>query len=292
MKKALSVIIAAISLLLVSCGKGASVSYNEIRRNLSPETVFADSSRKSFSEVLTYYDESGDESYSYSVCIYPSPEKEYEYNVIQSDGSYSLNACDGRVFAEKDGRMYSVILMSQTYREYVEGYLTSENDFDGLSFRQLYSKKSEGKTEVAYIADTTIAVTAKYSSVGLSVGDKIIATYIIQDNHITDSVTYAFRTPDGTEKPFLKREFSYSEEPQAPVLPSPDTTSVTLVFNAGTESETKSVFTAQKGCYLGISTGERGITLYTDPEMTSVFSPLSPEAAPIEGDITLYAKIR
>lgn len=292
MKKALSVLIAAISILLVSCGKGASVSYNEIRRKLAPETVFADGGSKSFSEVLTYYDENGKESYSYSVCIYPSPEKEYEYNVILSDGSCSLNACDGRVFAEKDGRMYSVILMSQTYREYVEAYLTTENDFDGLSFRQLYSKKSGDKTEVAYIADTTIAVAAKYSSVGLSVGDKLVATYVIRGDHITDSIAYTFRTSDGTEKLFLKREFSYSEEARKPELPSPDTVSVTVVFNAGTEDETRSVFAAQKGCRLGIAAGEREIALYTDPEMTSAFSPLSPEASPIEGDVTLYAKIR
>lgn len=287
MKKAIAIFILLTSMLLVSCGSGVSVSYNEIRRKLDPATVFADESCSSYTEKLTYYGDDGSPAYSYSVCLYPSTDKAYEYNVFQSDGNFSLYACDGRVFAEKDGKLCSVILMSQTYREYIDGYLTCENDFDSLSFRQLYSKKSDdGVTEVAYSADMTIALAAKYSSLGFSVGDRIVATYEIYGDHITDEVTYSLAKSDGTEKLFLRREFSYSEKLPELALPSPDTATVTVIFNHGTENETKSVFSAQKGCYLGISRGNIKSTFYTDAAHSSVFTP---EGTLIEGDITLYA---
>lgn len=289
MKKAiaLAVCVLLMSTLFVSCGKGASISYNEIKRKLDPAAVFADGAYSSYTEKLTYYGDDGGESYSYSVCIYPSTEKAYEYNIIQSDESYSLFACDGRVFAQKNGKTYSVILMSQTYREYIDSYLTCENDFDALSFRQLYSKKSDdGVIEVAYSADMTIAIAAKYSSLGFSVGDRIIATYEIYGDHITDEVTYSLKKSDGTEKAFLRREFSYSEKPPVSSLPSPDTATVTIIFNSGTENETKSVFSTQKGCYLGISSGNIKAKFFADQSLSSVFDF---ENTPINGDITLYA---
>lgn len=288
MKKTIAVFILLASLLLVSCGKGASVSYNEIRRRLDPATVFADGRSSSFTEVLTFFGNDGKTpAYSYSVCLFPSDDKAYEYGVVQSDGNFSLYAVDGRVFTKKDGKTYSLILMSQTYREYIDGYLSCENDFDRLSYRQLSSKKySGGKTEVSYSADMTIALAAKYSSLGFSVGDMIIATYEIHGDHITDKVTYSLKKSDGTEKPFLCREFSYSEKlPELPV-PAPDTAKVTVIFNYGAENETRSVFHAQKGCFLGISRGSIKSTFYTDAALSSVFSP---DETLIEGDITLYA---
>ena len=134
MKKTIAVFILLASLLLVSCGKGASVSYNEIRRRLDPATVFADGRSSSFTEVLTFFGNDGKTpAYSYSVCLFPSDDKAYEYGVVQSDGNFSLYAVDGRVFTKKDGKTYSLILMSQTYREYIDGYLSCENDFDRLS---------------------------------------------------------------------------------------------------------------------------------------------------------------
>ena len=212
-------------------------------------------------------------------------EKGKDFDKYLRSDAYDMTVAED--FAEKGGKLCSVILMSQTYREYIDGYLTCENDFDSLSFRQLYSKKSDdGVTEVAYSADMTIALAAKYSSLGFSVGDRIVATYEIYGDHITDEVTYSLTKPDGTEKLFLRREFSYSEKLPGLTLPSPDTATVTVIFNHGTENETKSVFSAQKGCYLGISRGNIKSTFYTDAALSSVFTP---EDTLIEGDITLYA---
>lgn len=290
MKKAIALILTAASLMLVSCGKGASVSYREIQNKLDPSSIFAsDKGCKSYTETLTYYDENGSDGYSYSICTEPSSDSACGYNIIQKDGDYSLYARDGKIFAESDGRLYSVILISKTYYEYIESYLTCSHDFDGLSYHQLYSKKSDdGATTVAYKAEMTIEVAAKYSSMGFEISDSLIATYKIHGDHITDEISYTLKKANGTEKPLLRREFSYSEKASDgfSALPADDKAQVTVIFNYGKESESKSVFAAQENCFLGISTGNINASFFTDSNLTV---PFSPENVLIDGDITLYA---
>ena len=290
MKKAIALILAAVSLMLASCGKGASVSYREIRNRLEPATAFAsDGKYKSYTETLTYYDENGNDGYSYSVCIEPASDNAYGYNIIQKDSEYSVYACDGKVFAENDGKLYSVILISETYYEYIESYLTCSHDFDGLSYHQLYSKKSDdGVITVAYEAKMTIEVAAKYSSMGFEIGDSLLATYEIYGDYITDEISYTLKKANGTEKPLLRREFSYSEKASGGFssLPEDDTAKVTVIFNYGKDDESKSVFTAQKNCYLGISGGNINASFFIDSELTV---PFSPGKVFISGDLTLYA---
>ncbi len=289
MKKAIALILTAASLMLASCGKGASVSYREIQNRLAPSGVFAsDGGCKSYTETLTYYDENGSDGYSYSVCTEPSSDSACGYNIIQKDGDYSLYACDGKIFAESDGKLYSVILISKTYYEYIESYLTCSHDFDGLSYRQLYSKKSSAETTAAYEAKMTTETAAKYSSMGFEISDSLCATYKIHGDHITDEISYTLKKADGTEKPLLRREFSYSAKASDGFssLPEEDTAQVTVIFNYGKDSESKSVFTAQKNCFLGISTGNINASFFTDSELTV---PFSPEKVLVSGDLTLYA---
>lgn len=290
MKKAIALILTAVSLILVSCGKGASVSYREIRNRLEPPSVFASGGNyKSYTETLTYYDESGNDGYSYSICIEPSSDNAYGYNIIQKDGGYSLYARDGKVFAEKGEKLYSVILISKTYYEYIESYLTCAHDFDELSYHQLYSKKSDdGVITVAYEAEMTIEVAAKYSSMGFEISDRLCATYEIYGDYVTDEITYTLKKSDGTEKPLLRREFSYSENPSYGFssLPDNNDAKITVIFNYGKNDESKSVFTAQKNCFLGISTGNVDASFFTDSDLTV---PFSEEGVFIDRDLTLYA---
>ena len=69
-------------------------------------------------------------------------------------------------------------------------------------------------------------------------------------------------------------------------LPEDDTAKVTVIFNYGKDDESKSVFTAQKNCYLGISGGNINASFFIDSELTV---PFSPGKVFISGDLTLYA---
>lgn len=134
----------------------------------------------------------------------------------------------------------------------------------------------------------TIEVAAKYSSMGFEIGDSLLATYEIYGDYITDEISYTLKKANGTEKPLLRREFSYSEKASGGFssLPEDDTAKVTVIFNYGKDDESKSVFTAQKNCYLGISEGNINASFFIDSELTV---PFSPGKVFISGDLTLYA---
>lgn len=195
--------------MLASCGKGASVSYREIRNRLEPATVFAsDGKYKSYTETLTYYDENGNDGYSYSVCIEPASDNAYGYNIIQKDSKYSVYLMRRQGICRKRRKAllcYSYIRnLLWIYRKLPYMFSRLWRSFVSSA---LFKKSDDGVITVAYEAKMTIEVAAKYSSMGFEIGDSLLATYEIYGDYITDEISYTLKKQTARKNPCSAASF-------------------------------------------------------------------------------------
>lgn len=278
MKKFISCLLVISALLLCSCGQGVSVSYIQIRNANAPGAVLVSpDARPAYKETLTYYNADGSADYSYSVYIEDGGNN--SYNIRETAGDYSLYAYDGEIYAQKNGKLYSVLQASGTYYEYLLPYLTFDCGYDrDLMFYQLFSEHFEenGKemTRVAYYADITPSLSSTYSGQDITLGDRIVTEYKLNGDFTAESVTYSLRKDGAPDRLLLVRSFEYYTEKQDVFSSLPDldeTVTVSVIYYAGTEKEYISEFKVPSGIGIGIDTAGKNISFYNDSELSVPF---------------------
>lgn len=296
MKKIIAVLLLISVLFLTSCASGISVLYYEIRTENAPSKLIYSDNFVSYSENITYFGNNGDPVYEYSVYIEKPINEAYLCNISEQDKDYALYASEGELYVKKDGRLYAILQLSGSYREYISKYLTLDHELDSGKFYQLYSEKfseyGQSHIEVAYYSDVTPTSAAAFSELGVRMGSEIIAVYDISpENKYINSISYYTRENSDalTDKIICRREFEYSNEKKDVFssLPSlDDTVTVKITINPGKEAESSSSFKIPRGCYIGIDTNGKSVSFFTDAELTV---PFDYQTATADSDTVIYA---
>lgn len=293
MKKIISSVsaLAISSVMLASCGvSGVSIPYYNLAMDNYSENVFE--KYNAVKETITYY-ENGAETFKYSIYMENASAHEFGYNIYESFGDYAFCGHEGELYAFSDNKTYAVIQAdNSTYYEYIKDYEERAHVLDQGEKYQKYSKNiANDMTEVSYYAKVTPMIAADLYTYGITETDKIISTYILDDDNFYLSVEYSVQHSDGSEEKIAKREFEYFKSHTLDVfedVPSLDqTVKVTLISNVGTESELKDVYLVPKGVNIGIDSGKKNVSYYLDADFETAFDP---ENTVAEGDITIFAK--
>lgn len=293
MKKIISAVsaLAISSAMLASCGvSGVSIPYYNLAMDNYSENVFE--KYNAVKETITYYKE-GAETFKYSIYMENASAHEFGYNIYESFDDYAFCGHEGELYAFSDDKTYAIIQADKsTYYEYIKDYEERAHVLDQGEKYQKYSKGlDDDMTEVSYYAKVTPMIAAELYKYGITETDKIISTYILDDDNFYLSVEYSVQRSDGTEEKLAKREFEYFKSIARDIfenVPSLDeTVKVTLISNFGTESELKDVYSVPKGVNIGIDPGEKDVSYYLDADLTIEFDP---ENAVAERDITIYQK--
>lgn len=291
MKKIFALALAALCLLLSSCGNGASVSYMQVRNANDPVALLAHKDTSSYIEKITCYAD-GEEVYYYSIYIEPTDDVYAPYNVIESTNDYGLYAFDGEIYVKQRSDIYAILQASGTYSEFVGKYITAEIPLDSGVFYQLRSETTDIGIKVAYYSDLLPDAAAKYSSLGACLGDTVVVEYDLLPDYRARSITYYLRKggDPSSESLLMTRVFEYEVgiSDRFSFLPTlDDPVHVSVVYLSGTENEHVQTFTVPAECLIGIDTAGKPADFYLDPEFTVPFggSPVQAE----EG-LRIYAK--
>ncbi len=272
-------------MVFVSCGNGTSIAIGALRLDNEPLNLFKFTEAQSYHEIITYQDANGNETLT-AEYYYEKAEDIYSvYNVIETIGDYTLYAYEGSIYTETELGMTAVLLLSGTYKEFVEAYLDASFPLDGDSLIQRSAESEEDLTYATYEAVLTPQQTARASVLGVQEGDMIVSVYGVRDS-VIESVEYQIER-DGTLIPAAKREITISDEKDdrfASVKAlSEETVSVDFVF-VGSEAQGRH-FEVPKGVYVGMETGDHDYLFYLDENLQNMYSF---EDGPITRPLTLF----
>ena len=294
MKKTLSLMLAIllITIFLVSCAaSGKSILISRMFTANNPLNIL--NFYESYTENLPYTNSDGS-IFEYSIYTEYSSVKTGSNNIVEKYNDMTLYVYDGDIYILKNGEYYSIVQLYGTYNDFTYKYIYTRNtDFDNLTYYQKYSKEinvdGEKYTEVGYQAVITPEIAAKYSTLGLEIGNDILIVYLIKSgSNLFSELTY-YQVSKTSQKEFLKRTFKFSEtkENLFSNLPTKnDTVNVTFVIDANDQKAT-STYTISKGTKLGIETLDKTLKFYTNEEMTEEFNF---DSSIVNYDITIYGK--
>ncbi len=287
MKKLCCLLLAAVFCLtaLVSCSGGTSIAIGALRLDNEPMNLFKFTDTQSYHEVITYQDTNGNETFT-AEYYYEKAEDIYAaYNLVETIGDYTLYAYEGSIYTETELGVTAVLLLSGTYKDFAEGYMTPSFPLDGDILIQTEGDEIDDVVYATYRSGLTPQQTARASVFGVQEGDQIYSSYAVRDS-IIESVTYEISRGDQMI-PAAKREITVSDEKEdrfASVKAlSSEKVGVDLIF---VDSEVQGRhFDVPKGVYVGMETGAYAYTFYLDAELQNAYSY---EASPITEPLTLY----
>lgn len=294
MKKIISLMLAVIllTITIASCAaSGKSILISRMFTANNPLNIL--NFYSSYTEYLKYTNSDGN-TFEYSIYTEYSDVKAGNNNIVEKYDDMTLYVHDGDIFILKNNEYYSVVQLYGTINDFTYKYIHTRNtDFDNLTYYQKYSKEitveGEKYTEVGYQAVITPEIAAKYSTLGLEIGNNILIVYLIKSgSNLFSELTY-YQVSKTAQKEFLKRTFKFSEtkENLFSDLPSKDeTVNVTFVLNTNDQITTSS-YPISKGTKLGIDTLDKTLKFFTDEEMTKEFDF---DSSKINSDITIYCK--
>lgn len=286
MKKTVSAIIvlALACAVLASCASGVSVPYYILAMDNYTVNIF--DTFDAYKETVTYY-EKGEKTFEYS--IYLDIGEGGIYNLCESYDGYSFYCYKEDFYAVTGGKTYAVIKAdNSTYFDFIKDYEERAHSLDEGSKFQKYSKKVDGDTEVCYYAKVTPLMAAELAGFGVTETDKIVSKYLLKEN--TDhylSIEYSIEHADGTTEKIAERKFEYYDSAKTEIfadLPEKgETVNVTIIYENGRED----VYKLPKGVYIGIDSGEKNVSYYTDASFENAFN--YEDAQALE-HVKIYAK--
>lgn len=271
----------AIIFTLVSCSAGVSVPYRTVQlANRYSEIFDSESGIAAFREKLTYPD------FEYEL-YYEIAEsgKLTTYNITEKTDGYTMNACDGTVVMEKDGKKYFLLIISGTYSGFADEYADSAHPLDAGSHYQVSSKKrAEGGYEVVYKAEITPQMAGELSEYGAVLGEYIFSRLVVDEKYRALSIEYSTGKSEG-ERKLLTRTFEYYSEARESFenMPENRDAKVKIIYSGGRATE----FAVPEGYHIGFYMPDVTYEFYTDE---SFETPFDADNTAISGGITLYAK--
>lgn len=279
MKKLFTVFLILSAIVLSSCGKGASISYMNIKNTNEPQALLLRDGVAAYKETLTYFDAEGNKEYSYSVYIEPNADGFKPFNVHENHGDVQLYAVDGEIYSVENGKIYSILQAFGTYYDFTEKYSTGYIPFDNGLFYQLYSETEKESITVAYFSEILPATVAKYSAMGIKLGDTVKVVYELDLNSVANKITYFIRDGgnEAKERKILCRQFEYFGEKQCEFkgVPTLENTVKVMIEYSADHIQT---FNVPVGTYIGIDTAGKDVAFYSDAERTVPFDFSSAEA--------------
>lgn len=291
MKRISALLIAAVCVLLCSCGNGASVSYMRVRNANEPVALLAQKDTAAYTEDVVCYRD-GKEVYRYAVYTEPTDDVYAPYNIAESTDGYCLYAVGGELYVRKNDKVYAILQTSGTYAEFVGKYITAETSLDSGAFYQLRSDITSDGINVAYYSDLLPQAAAKYSSVGANLGDTVVVEYDLMPDYRARSITYYLRKGGdaASETKIMTRTFTYHpviSDHFSSVPSLENAVRVSVVYFSGTENEHVQQFTVPAECYIGIDTSGKPADFFLDAEFTV---PLGGSPVRAEEGLRIYAK--
>lgn len=271
----------AIIFTLVSCSAGVSVPYRTVQlANRYSEIFDSESGIAAFREKLTYPD------FEYEL-YYEIAEsgKLTTYNITEKTDGYTMNACDGTVVMEKDGKKYFLLIISGTYSGFADEYADFAHPLDEGSHYQVSSKKrAEGGYEVVYKAEITPQMAGELSEYGVVLGEYIFSRLVVDEKYRALSIEYSTGKSEG-ERKLLTRTFEYYSEARESFenMPENRDAKVKIIYSGGRATE----FAVPDGYHIGFYMPDVTYEFYTDE---SFETPFDADNTAISGGITLYAK--
>lgn len=271
----------AIIFTLVSCSAGVSVPYRTVQlANRYSEIFDSESGIAAFREKLTYPD------FEYEL-YYEIAEsgKLTTYNITEKTDGYTMNACDGTVVMEKDGKKYFLLIISGTYSGFADEYADFAHPLDAGSHYQVSSKKrAEGGYEVVYKAEITPQMAGELSEYGVVLGEYIFSRLVVDEKYRALSIEYSTGKSEG-ERKLLTRTFEYYSEARESFenMPENRDAKVKIIYSGGRATE----FAVPEGYHIGFYMPDVTYEFYTDE---SFETPFDADNTAISGGITLYAK--
>lgn len=288
MKRVISLLAALlISLSFISCGRGASVSIYKIRTANEIKNIFLQNAEvDAYRETVTYLNRDGSTRFSYEL-YYERAEDIYAgYNICESVGDYRLYAYEGVVYADEGDGLCAVILLSGSYAEYIDGYLTGEFPFDTDTLDQQYSKSEGENTMIEYHSVLTPQRAAELAVYGIDENDKIVSKYTVAGSFIL-SIEYSILN-ETDSYPIAVRTFEKSEEKDSlfDLVSGLENSVAVDILYVGEEKEGRH-FSVPSGVFVGVDTGSADYSFYYDEACQR---PYSYRDGKITQDLVLYAK--
>ncbi|MBQ0125189.1 MAG: hypothetical protein KBS59_02565 [Clostridiales bacterium] len=247
--------------IAVSCGAGKSVPLHVLKSKNSVAALL-DGGVCAYSEKVEYTEK----NLSYEIYIELSDNIAYTYNVCEKAGDYTLFAVDGDVYTEKGGDLCAVLFSNQAlnYYQYISDYVTSDFPLDAGERYQRFSENDGDFTVVEYCAAVTPQIASSVYSTELSVGDKIISVYKLDDIGRICCVEYKIEHA-GTAKTVARRSFEYftAKKNVFSSLPREADAKVSLVIG-----EKEYSYDVPSGVYVGFEDGGLGYEYYLDENRT------------------------
>ena len=290
MKRWIALLMAALlCLTCVSCGSGVSVAIHALRLDNEVKNLFLyDEDVIAYTEQIVYMDKEGKDAFTSSY-YYEKAEDIYAmYNVCETIGDYKLYAYEGKVYTETEKGITAVLLLSSTYTNFVEDYMSGEFPLDGEMLNQQRSERDGDKTIAYYHAVLTPQQTARVESFGLDGTETIETRYTIVGEKYIESVEYTILSGNDRNL-FAKRYFTPASEKTAGVFDAvaslTPSVSVDVVFvedaNKGRH------FEVPAGVYVGIDTADNHCEFFEDEACTV---PYSYETAVVTENTVIYAR--
>ena len=271
MKKIISLLLLlAILVSFVSCGKGVSVAIQAIRLDNQVENLFIwDKEIKSLTEKNIYKDKDGNDVFV-SEYYYEDADDTYSmYNIRETIGNYTLYAYEGSVYTQTEKGITAVVLFSCTYTDFISSYLQSGFPLDGDVLNQKSSQKDGNNVIAFYHSKLTPQQTAKVQSFGIDGTETIETRYVITKDNFISSIDYTVIAKDSSIL-LATRSFEKKNEKQTGIFDAVSSLkkSVSVDFIFVGEEQQGRHFEIPAGVYLGIDTADYQYEFFYDEACT------------------------
>ncbi len=281
--------VATLCFTCVSCGNGVSVAIHALRMDNEVENLFLyDGNVTAYTERIVYKDRAGNDVFASSYYYEKANDIYAMYNVCETIGDYKLYAYEGKVYTETEKGITAVVLLSSTYTNFVQDYLTGEFPLDGEILDQQRSEKDGEKMIGYYHTVLTPQQTAKVKSFGLDGTETIETRYVIVDEKYIESVEYTILSGEDRYL-FATRDFTPASEKTAGVFDAVAslTPSVSLDVVFVEDANKGRHFEIPAGVFVGIDTADNQYEFFADEACTV---PYSYETEIVTEDIVIYAR--
>lgn len=292
MKKIISLLLLlAILISVVSCGKGTSVAIQAIRLDNQVENLFVwDKEIKSLTEKNVYKDKDGKDVFTSEYYYEDAKDIYCMYNIRETIGDYTMYAYEGSVYTETEKGITAVVLFSCTYTEFISSYLKGTFPLDGEVLNQKRSEKDGNNIIAYYHSKLTPQQTAKVQSFGIDGTETVETRYVVTDDNFISSIDYTVIGKDSSHL-LVTRSFEKKNETQAGVFDSVSslTKSISVNFIFVGEEQQGRHFEIPSGVYLGIDTADYEYEFFRDEACTI---PYAYDQEVVSEDITLYVRAK
>lgn len=192
---------------------------------------------------------------------------------------------------DKDKDFYTIVMSDFMYANHTLSFLEQKDYYDSAHYKLVsQTKDKQDKTKVlVYSFEINDVLLEEVSLWGLSKGETIIMTYVVDENWVILSQTMELDVKGKSNVLLLTKDFSYKDEfVQDATLRSyiqPEETVTVTIFNTMNTDAKPMKYNIPKDTYFGYDYSDIAMDLFYDASCTKLFWHSDDT---IEKDITLY----